>query len=51
VNVKIDGSSVTPTITGTAEELTISLASPLSSGAHDLVVVGNKVAWSGKIYV
>lgn len=51
VSVKIDGTTVTPTISGTAEELTLSLASPLGSGVHDLVVVGNKVAWSGKVYI
>jgi hypothetical protein len=51
VSVKIDGTTVTPTISGTAEELTLHLSSPLSSGAHDLLVAGNKVAWSGKIYV
>jgi hypothetical protein len=51
VSVKIDGSTVTPTISGTAEELTLSLPSPLSTGKHDLVVVGNKVSWAGKIVV
>ena len=38
-------------VSGTAEELTISLKSPLSAGAHDLVVAGLRVAFSGKIYV
>jgi hypothetical protein len=51
VSVKIDGTTVTPTISGTAEELTLSLPSPLSAGKHDLVVTGNKVAWSGRIVV
>jgi hypothetical protein len=51
VTVKVDGSAVTPTISGTAEELTISLPSPLSAGKHDLVVTGNKVSWAGKIVV
>lgn len=52
VTVKIDGSAVTPSaISGTPDDFTISLATALSAGAHDLVVVGNKVAWSGKIYV
>jgi hypothetical protein len=39
------------TISGTAEELTISLKKPLSAGAHDLVVAGLRVSFSGKIYV
>jgi len=53
VTVKIDGQApaTAPTISGTAEDFTIDLASPLSSGAHDLMVAGNKVAFSGKIYV
>lgn len=52
VTVKIDGASVTPAgVSGTAEELTISLASPLSSGEHDLLVAGNKKAYRGKIVV
>jgi hypothetical protein len=55
ISVKIDGVAKTVntdyTVSGTAEELTISLVSPLAKGAHDLVVVGNKVAFSGKIYV
>lgn len=52
VTVKIDGTAVTPSgISGTADEFTISLASPLTSGAHDLLVAGNKVSFSGKIYV
>jgi len=38
-------------VSGTAEELTISLKSPLSAGAHDLVVAGLRVSFSGKIYV
>ena len=51
VSVKIDKASVTPSISGTAEELTLSLPSPLSAGAHDLVVTGDTKSWSGKIYV
>jgi hypothetical protein len=55
ISVKIDGVAKTVntdyTVSGTAEELTISLVSPLAKGAHDLVVVGNKVAFAGKIYV
>jgi len=53
VTVKIDGQapSQAPTISGTADDFTINLASSLSSGAHDLLVAGNKVAFSGKIYV
>jgi len=53
VTVKIDGQtpSTAPTISGTADDFTINLASALSSGAHDLVVAGDKVAFSGKIYV
>ncbi|MEM4483403.1 MAG: hypothetical protein QW607_10155 [Desulfurococcaceae archaeon] len=51
VTVKVDGKEVTPTIQGTADEFTISLPSPLSSGSHDLVVVGNIKCFRGKIYV
>lgn len=52
VTVKIDGASVTPSsISGTPEDFTISLATALSAGAHDLLVAGNKAAWSGKVYV
>ncbi len=52
VTVKIDGTSVTPSsIDGTAEEFAIHLAVALSTGAHDLIVVGDKKAFSGKIYV
>lgn len=51
VSVKIDKVDVTPSISGTAEELTLSLPSPLSAGAHDLVVTGDTKSWSGKIYV
>jgi len=53
VTVKIDGQapSQAPTISGTADDFTIKLASPLSSGAHDLIVAGNRIAFSGKIYV
>jgi len=38
-------------VSGTAEELTINLKSPLSAGAHDLVVAGLRVSFAGKIYV
>jgi len=55
VSVFIDGTAkATPgdyTIDGTAESFNISLATPLTSGAHDLVIAGHKTAWSGKIYV
>ncbi|MEM1724522.1 MAG: hypothetical protein QXW71_01920 [Thermoplasmata archaeon] len=51
VTVKVDGKEVTATVTGTADEFTISLPSPLSGGAHDLVVVGNTKSFRGKIYV
>jgi len=54
IAVKIDGSPVTlpaGAVSGTAEDMEISLPSPLSSGEHDLVVVGDKKAFSGKIWV
>jgi hypothetical protein len=55
VTIKIDGTDKTPntdyTISGTADSFDINLSTALSSGAHDLVVAGNKIAWSGKIYV
>ncbi len=53
VTVKIDGNtpSPAPTVSGTADDFTINLASALSSGGHDLVVAGNRVAFSGKIHV
>jgi hypothetical protein len=38
-------------ISGTAEELTISLKTALSKGTHDLLVAGLRVAFYGKIYV
>ena len=38
-------------VSGTAEELTINLRTALSAGAHDLVVAGLRVSFSGKIYV
>jgi len=38
-------------VSGTAEELTINLKTALSAGAHDLVVAGLRVSFSGKIYV
>jgi len=54
VTVKIDGSPVTlpsGAVTGSAEDMEIALPSPLSAGEHDLVVVGEKKAFSGKIWV
>lgn len=51
VSVKVNGTTPTMTISGTPEEFTISLAAPLATGSHDLVVAGNTKAWSGKIYV
>jgi len=55
VSIKIDGKTKTAdtdyTIKGTAEDFDILLTTALSSGAHDLVIMGDKVAWSGKIYV
>jgi hypothetical protein len=51
----IDGKKQTKdtdyTVSGTAEELTINLKTALSAGAHDLVVAGLRVSFSGKIYV
>jgi len=52
VTVKIDGEAVENFATeGTADDFKILLTTALSSGAHDLVVVGNKTAFSDKIYV
>jgi len=54
ITVKIDGNPVTlgsGAVTGTAEDMTIALPSPLSAGEHDLVVVGRAKAFSGKIWV
>ena len=55
VSIKIDATAKTIntdyTIKGTAEDFDILLTTALSSGAHDLAVMGDKVAWSGKIYV
>ncbi len=51
VSLKIDGATVTYTASGTPEELTLSLTTPLSAGKHDVLVSGNKVAWSGKVVV
>jgi hypothetical protein len=52
VSVKIDGTERTDfSVSGTADSFDINLSTALSSGAHDLVVVGSKIAWSGKIYV
>ena len=53
--VIIDGVKMTKdtdySVSGTAEELTISLKTALSAGAHDLVVAGLRVSFAGKIYV
>lgn len=51
VVVKIDGASVTISVSGTAEDMTISLAAPMAAGKHDVLVAGNKVAWYGKVVV
>ncbi len=55
VIVKIDGAAKTVntdyTLSGNPDEFTISLASALSPGAHDLLVAGNRKSFSGKIYV
>jgi len=55
VTIKIDGKlkakDTDYSISGTAESFDINLSTALSSGAHDLVVAGDKKAWSGKIYV
>jgi len=52
ITLKIDGASVTPSgVSGTPDEFTISLPSPLASGEHDVLVVGNKKAWRGKVVV
>jgi len=55
VIVKIDGVQKTKdtdySISGTAEEFTISLKTPLTKGAHDLLVAGKIKAFAGKIYV
>lgn len=52
ITLKIDGSSVTPAgVSGTPEELTISLTSPLTAGEHDVLVAGDTKAWRGKVVV
>jgi hypothetical protein len=55
VSIKIDGTAkkvdTDYTISGTADSFDILLKTALSSGAHDLAVMGDKIAWSGKIYV
>ena len=49
VTVKVDGAPITGfSIVGSAEDFEIHLPTPLS-GVHDLVVVGDKKAFSGKI--
>jgi len=51
VSLKIDGASVEPSVSGTPEELTLSLPSPMGAGKHDVLVAGDKVAWHGKVVV
>ncbi|MEM4827207.1 MAG: hypothetical protein QXK07_04115 [Desulfurococcaceae archaeon] len=51
ISVKINGQAVQFTVEGSADYFKIHLATPLSSGAYDLIVVGNTKAFSGKIYV
>ncbi|MEM4827785.1 MAG: hypothetical protein QXK07_07100 [Desulfurococcaceae archaeon] len=52
ISVKINGQLITDfTVEGSADEFKIHLATALSTGAYDLVVVGNTKAFSGKIYV
>lgn len=51
ISVKINGQAVQFTVEGSADYFKIHLATPLASGAYDLVVVGNTKAFSGKIYV
>lgn len=52
VSVKIDGAPITQfSIVGSSEDFEIHLPSPLSTGVHDLVVVGVSKAFSGKIRV
>jgi len=55
LSVAIDGSELTKdtdyTVSGTADDFTISLATALSSGEHDLRVADSKVAFYGKIKV
>jgi len=53
--VYIDGNTLTKdtdyTLSGTADDFTISLKTPLTTGKHDLVVVGKKKAFSGWVKV
>lgn len=54
VIVKIDGidvASTDMTISGSAEDFTITLKNAMSTGNHDLMVAGAKKAFSGKIHV
>jgi hypothetical protein len=55
VAVKINGKALTKdtdySISGTADEFTITLKTALTPGAHDLLVSGNTKAFAGKIYV
>lgn len=52
VTVKVDGESITGfSIVGSADDFEIHLEKPLSGGVHDLVVTGDKKAFSGKIRV
>ncbi len=52
ITVKIDGSVVKPAgVTGSVGDFDISLPSPLAEGEHELVVVANRKAFYGKIWV
>ena len=55
VKVAIDGSELTLntdfTVSGTAEDFTISLATALASGEHEVRVADEKKAWYGKVKV
>jgi len=54
VAIKIDGKVYTKdtdySISGTADEFTITLKAALTAGAHDLLVSGNTKAFAGKVY-
>lgn len=55
VIVKIDGAQLQPntdyTIDGTADDFKIMLTNTLTGGAHDVMIAGDKVSFSGKVYV
>lgn len=57
LTVKIDGTTVAATdisnVSGTSDELTISLANPVASGKHELVIVGDgtKACYNPEAYV